>query len=99
MIKISSVGNGIDHTQAAFKSTPKIKRVLDIGCKAGDNTIKLSQYVSPFDCDLVDLSLPTLERAQVQISEINTGNINKQKVAANQTVSRIVIPMAFNSNQ
>jgi tRNA (cmo5U34)-methyltransferase len=62
-------------TQAAFRSTPKIERVLDIGCGAGNNTIKLSHYVSPFDCDLVDLSLPMLERAQERISEINTGNI------------------------
>lgn len=64
-------------TQAAFKSTQKIQRVLDIGCGAGNNTIKLSQYVSPFDCDLVDLSLPMLERAQERISENNTGNIKK----------------------
>jgi tRNA (cmo5U34)-methyltransferase len=62
-------------TQAAFRSTPKIERVLDIGCGAGNNTIKLSHYVSPFDCDLVDLSLPMLERARERISEINTGNI------------------------
>jgi tRNA (cmo5U34)-methyltransferase len=62
-------------TQAAFKSTPKIKRVLDIGCGAGNNTIKLSQSVSPFDCDLVDLSLPMLERARERISEINAGTI------------------------
>jgi tRNA (cmo5U34)-methyltransferase len=48
---------------------------LDIGCGAGNNTIKLSNYVSPFDCDLVDLSLPMLERAQERISEVNTGNI------------------------
>ena len=62
-------------TQAAFRSTQKIERVLDIGCGAGNNTIKLSHYVSPFDCDLVDLSLPMLERARERISEINTGNI------------------------
>ena len=62
-------------TQAAFRSTPKIERVLDIGCGAGNNTIKLSHYISPFDCDLVDLSLPMLERARERISEINTGNI------------------------
>ena len=62
-------------TQAAFMSTPKIQRVLDIGCGAGNNTIKLSHYVSPFDCDLVDLSLPMLERARERISEINSGNI------------------------
>jgi len=62
-------------TQAAFKATPKIHQVLDIGCGAGNNTIKLSHYVSPFDCDLVDLSLPMLKRAQERISEVNSGNI------------------------
>ena len=62
-------------TQAAFKSTKQIQRVLDIGCGAGNNTIKLSHYITPFDCDLVDLSLPMLERAQGRISEVNSGNI------------------------
>jgi tRNA (cmo5U34)-methyltransferase len=62
-------------TQAALKSTANIQRVLDIGCGAGNNTIKLSQYVSPFDCDLVDLSLPMLERAYKRISAVNSGNI------------------------
>jgi tRNA (cmo5U34)-methyltransferase len=62
-------------TQAAFKSTLNIQRILDIGCGAGNNTIKLSQYISPFDCDLVDLSLPMLKRARERISEVNTGKI------------------------
>jgi tRNA (cmo5U34)-methyltransferase len=61
--------------QAAFKSTRNIRNVLDIGCGAGNNTIKLSQYVSPFDCDLVDLSLPMLEKARERISLANTGKI------------------------
>ncbi len=62
-------------TQAAVASTQRIQRVLDIGCGAGNNTIKLSEYVSPFDCDLVDLSQPMLEKAQERISNINTGRI------------------------
>lgn len=62
-------------TKAACKSTKKIRRVLDIGCGAGNNTIKLSSCVSPFDCDLVDLSLPMLKRAQNRISAVNSGNI------------------------
>ncbi len=62
-------------TQAAFNSTKTIHRVLDIGCGAGNNAIKLSRYVSPFDCDLVDLSLPMLEKAQERVSEVNSGNI------------------------
>ncbi len=61
--------------QAAYRSTKKIQSVLDIGCGAGNNTIKLSSYVSIFDCDLVDLSLPMLKRAQERISEVNSGNI------------------------
>jgi tRNA (cmo5U34)-methyltransferase len=62
-------------TQAAVQSTQCIRRVLDIGCGAGNNTIKLSQAVSPFDCDLVDLSLPMLEKARERIHTVNTGNI------------------------
>lgn len=62
-------------TQAAFKSTGNIQKVLDIGCGAGNNTIKLSQYVSPFDCDLVDLSLPMLEKARERVSLVNPGKI------------------------
>jgi tRNA (cmo5U34)-methyltransferase len=61
--------------QAAFKSTGNIRKVLDIGCGAGNNTIKLSQYASSFDCDLVDLSLPMLEKASERISLVNTGKI------------------------
>ena len=62
-------------TQAAVKSTTNIRRVLDIGCGAGNNTLKLLQYTSPFDCDLIDLSLPMLEKARERISSVNSGNI------------------------
>ena len=62
-------------TQAALKSTPNIQRVLDIGCGAGNNTLKLCEYVSPFDCDLVDLSLPMLEKAHERIASGNAGKI------------------------
>jgi tRNA (cmo5U34)-methyltransferase len=60
---------------AASKSTPNIRNLLDIGCGAGNNTIKLSQYISPFDCDLVDLSLPMLEKARERIALVNSGKI------------------------
>lgn len=61
--------------QAAYKSTRSIRKVLDIGCGAGNNAIKLLQYVSPFDCDLVDLSLPMLEKARERILGLNHGAI------------------------
>ncbi len=62
-------------TQAAYQSTKNIRKVLDIGCGAGNNTIKLSQYVSPFDCDLVDLSRPMLKKAYDRISAVNPGKL------------------------
>jgi len=62
-------------TKAAVKSTANIRRVLDIGCGAGNNTLKLLQYVSPFDCDLIDLSLSMLKKARERISSVNSGKI------------------------
>jgi tRNA (cmo5U34)-methyltransferase len=62
-------------TQAAVQSTPQIHHVLDIGCGAGNNTIKLSQFKAPFDCDLVDLSQPMLEKARERVSAVNPGTI------------------------
>ncbi|MEM1068105.1 MAG: class I SAM-dependent methyltransferase [Planctomycetota bacterium] len=55
-------------TDAAFRMTPQIDRVLDIGCGAGNNTLKLYQvYGRPFACDLLDLSEPMLERAEARV--------------------------------
>ena len=62
-------------TQAAIRTTKNIQNVLDIGCGAGNNTLKLSQNKSPFNCDLLDLSLPMLEKAKERISKINSGKI------------------------
>jgi tRNA (cmo5U34)-methyltransferase len=62
-------------TQAAYKSTPNAQKVLDIGCGAGNNTLKFLEYVPNFDCDLIDLSLPMLEKAKERVSALNTGKI------------------------
>jgi len=62
-------------TKAAVSCTPKIRKVLDIGCGAGNNTLKLLQYTSPLACDLVDLSQPMLERAHARIAAISSGTI------------------------
>ncbi len=62
-------------TQAAVRSTPVIRRVLDIGCGAGNNTLKLLQSAPAFDCDLVDLSGPMLERAYERISRVSSRRV------------------------
>lgn len=62
-------------TQAAVTATPAAKNILDIGCGAGNNTLKLLQTLNPLNCDLVDLSQPMLERAQARIRQVNSGRI------------------------
>jgi tRNA (cmo5U34)-methyltransferase len=41
--------------------------LLDLGCGAGNFTLRVLQEISPLDCHLVDLSLPMLERAKQRI--------------------------------
>ena len=62
-------------TQAAVACTPRIRRVLDVGCGAGNNTLKLLQAAGPLDCDLLDLSLPMLNRARERVGAATTGQV------------------------
>ncbi len=63
-------------TQAAVASTDPIRRVLDVGCGAGNNSIKLRQVLGKdFDCHLLDLSQPMLIRAAQRMAEINSGTV------------------------
>lgn len=63
-------------TQAAVAATPKIERILDIGCGAGNNTIRLArEYKGEFVCDLCDVSRPMLERANRRLSEVVSSEI------------------------
>ena len=62
-------------TRAAAACNPKARFILDIGCGAGNNTLKLLQLISPLDCDLVDLSRPMLDRAKKRIAAVNPGQI------------------------
>jgi tRNA (cmo5U34)-methyltransferase len=60
-------------TRAALAVTRPIRRLLDIGCGAGNNTLKLLQFVNPLECDLIDLSRPMLDRARERVGAVNTG--------------------------
>ena len=63
----------IAHAALATNSGAKV--MLDIGCGAGNYTLKFLQLLNPMDCDLVDLSRPMLERARHRIASVNSGNI------------------------
>jgi tRNA (cmo5U34)-methyltransferase len=63
-------------TEAAVACTSPIRRVLDLGCGAGNNTLKLRHVLgSDFAVDLLDLSRPMLTRAAQRVAEINQGEI------------------------
>jgi tRNA (cmo5U34)-methyltransferase len=62
-------------TLAATRATPRIRRVLDVGCGAGNNTLKLLGYTGPLDCDLLDLSAPMLARASERVVAAGAGTI------------------------
>ena len=62
-------------TAAAAAATPRIRRVLDIGCGAGNNTLKLLERAGPFACDLLDLSGPMLERAKARVAAATRGQV------------------------
>ncbi len=60
-------------TRAAVAVNPNIRHVLDIGCGAGNNTLKLLQSIHRAQCDLVDLSMPMLQRAKERVDAVNPG--------------------------
>lgn len=61
---------------AAVSCTRHIRRVLDIGCGAGNNTLRLRQAAGhDFDVDLLDLSAPMVERAVERVRAVNSGAI------------------------
>lgn len=61
--------------RAAASSTPTAKKVLDIGCGAGNATLSLLRFINPLDCDLLDLSMPMLLRAQERVSVATSGSV------------------------
>ena len=50
-------------SKAAAATTPSARHVLDVGCGAGNYTLKLLELLPNLDVTLIDLSRPMLERA------------------------------------
>jgi tRNA (cmo5U34)-methyltransferase len=61
--------------RAAAAVTPRASHVLDVGCGAGNYTLKLLEHLPNLDVTLVDLSEPMLLRAKQRVGQATTGKI------------------------
>lgn len=62
--------------RAAAAVTPRARHVLDVGCGAGNYTLKLLEHLPNLNVTLVDLSEPMLVRARRRVSAATTGTVN-----------------------
>ena len=62
-------------TRAAAAATPRARRLLDVGCGAGNYSLKLLQHLPGLEVTLLDLSRPMLDRALVRVSAATTNSV------------------------
>jgi tRNA (cmo5U34)-methyltransferase len=62
-------------TQAAARVTPHARRLIDVGCGAGNYTLKLLERLPDLEVTLIDLSQPMLDRAQERVRRVSRGTI------------------------
>lgn len=76
--------------EAAAATTPHARQLLDVGCGAGNHTLKLLGYLPNLDVTLIDLSRPMLDRATERIGQATTGKITAHQV----DIREIALPEA-----
>lgn len=54
---------------------PEAKTILDLGCGAGNYTLKMLSKVPDLNCTLIDLSRNMLDKAQERVSEATTAKV------------------------
>jgi tRNA (cmo5U34)-methyltransferase len=61
--------------EAAAAANPEAKDLLDVGCGAGNYSLKLLKSLPDLNLTLIDLSQPMLERAQQRLRPVTKGHI------------------------
>ena len=61
--------------EAAAATTPHARHALDVGCGAGNYTLKLLERLPNLDTTLIDLSQPMLDRARERVGRATAGRI------------------------
>jgi tRNA (cmo5U34)-methyltransferase len=62
-------------TGTASAVTPRARKLLDVGCGAGNFSLRLLQRLPDLDVTLVDLSAPMLERAEQRLRAAGCRNV------------------------
>ena len=62
-------------TEVAKRWVPQAGNLLDIGCGAGNYTLKMLSKLPELNCTLVDLSQPMLNRSYERVSEKTSKNV------------------------
>lgn len=77
-------------TEASKRIIPNAKNLLDIGCGAGNYSLKMLTKIANLNCTLVDLSKPMLDKAKERVSaktnnkvEIIQGDIREVDLKGN----------------
>lgn len=63
-------------TESAKRIKPQARNILDIGCGAGNYTLKMLTKLPDLNCTLLDLSQPMLDKAYERVSSVTAGEIN-----------------------
>ncbi len=63
-------------TEAAKYINPNATELLDIGCGAGNYSLKMLSKIPDLNCTLNDLSMPMLEKAKERVSAQTNGKVN-----------------------
>lgn len=60
---------------AAAAARPDARAILDVGCGAGNFSIKLLQHLPGLECTLLDLSAPMLQRARERVAAAGASRV------------------------
>src|SRR5690606_8559021 len=66
-------------TEGIARRYPDLRSVLDIGCGAGNYSVKLAQKRPNADYTVVDLSQPMLDRASQRVEAETKGRVDVRK--------------------
>ncbi len=66
-------------TEAAKRIKPNAQQLLDIGCGAGNYSLKMLSKLPNLECTLVDLSEPMLDKALERVSNQTTKKVHVVK--------------------